>query len=187
MAKKVQVSEAIQNKFNKPQFKIGDAVYFIWLGNKQYGYVRKTKQTSWGIQYTVESASGVKYPCGIQIQGQKTHYNTGYIFYDDTRSIGNDECIKRIVPTTYTRVYTQPARTETKSGDDDKSSRRDASENSGKTKPARKTRSSKPNDVAPSTAGNGASNTGKRKNTNTELDNAIEKQRNFLSGFVKKD
>jgi len=187
MAKKAQVSEAIQNKFNKPQFKIGDAVYFVWLGNKQYGYVRKTKQTNWGIQYTVESASGVKYPCGIQIQGQKTQYNTGYIFYDDTRSIGNEECIKRVVPTTYTRLYEQPARQETKVGDDNKSSGRNATKTSRKDKSVRTKRSTESDATPPSTAGNGNGNPRKRKNTNTELDNAIEKQRNFLSGFVKKD
>jgi len=44
MAKKQRVSEAIQNKFNKPQFKPGDAVHFHWLGQKLYGHVKKTKQ-----------------------------------------------------------------------------------------------------------------------------------------------
>ena len=96
MAKKQKISDKIQAKFDKPQFRIGDAVFFSWLGQKQYGHVIRIKKATWGIQYSVQAASGTKYPCGIQIQGQKTHYNTGYILLDDTRTIGSEELERRI-------------------------------------------------------------------------------------------
>jgi hypothetical protein len=44
MAKKQIISDALQKKFNKPQFQIGDAVFFSWLGQKQYGHVKQLKQ-----------------------------------------------------------------------------------------------------------------------------------------------
>jgi len=187
MAKKQRVSEAIQNKFNKLQFKPGDAVHFLWLGQKLYGHVTKTKQTGWGIQYMVETYQKRRYPCGIQIAGFRTEYETGYIFYEETKSIGHEECARRITaPATYLRVSEEPRRAEVKSRNDLKSSRRNDAKDSGQVKPDRKKRSSKSDAVAPSTAGTDQHNTTKRKVArNTELDSAIEKQRNFLNGFIK--
>lgn len=189
---KQKISDKLQAKFNKPQFQPGAAVFFSWLGTKQYGYVKKTKQTSWGIQYTVESSTGVKYPCGIQIQGQKTHYNIGYIFYEDTISIGTEELERRYqsapktnsirpVSINYGGSNLESTIRDTDSGTND-------GKDSVKAKSTRKKRSSKSDVVTPSNGRNGDTNTKKRKvSSNKELDAAIEKQRNFLSGFVKKD
>ena len=188
MAKKQQVSEAIQNKFNKPQFKPGDAVHFLWLGQKLYGYVTKTKQTGWGIQYMVETYQKRRYPCGIQIQGVKTAYHVGCIFFEETKQLGNAECAKRITaPATFNGVYEKPRSTEVKGGDDAKSSRRNDAKDTAEAKPTRKARSSKSDADVTGTKGANRDNTTKRKNTNTELDSAIEKQRNFLNGFIKPD
>lgn len=189
MAKKQRVSEAIQNKFNKPQFKPGDAVHFHWLGQKLYGHVKKTKQTGWGIQYMVETYQKRRYPCGIQISGFKTEYNIGYIFFEETRSIGNAECANRITaPATYIGVHEESGRTTDKGGTDLKGSRRNDVKDNGAVKQARKARSGKSNANDASTEGNHGNNTTKRKNSaNPELDTAIEKQRNFLNGFIKPD
>ena len=43
MAKKQNVPETILKQFNKPQFKVGDPVFFSWLGSKKYGYVTAFK------------------------------------------------------------------------------------------------------------------------------------------------
>ena len=94
MAKKQQAPDAIIKQFEKPQFKIDDAVFFTWLGAKKYGYVKTYKTSSWGIQYLVES-NDTRYPCGISIKGHKTAYTTGCINIDETRSIGQDEIKKR--------------------------------------------------------------------------------------------
>ena len=192
MSKKQKISDKLQSKFNKPQFQIGDAVFFSWLGQKQYGHVKKTKQVSWGTQYTVESTSGVKYPCGIQIQGQKTNYNTGYILFEDTRTIGSAELTRRIEniinEPRVTKVFRNTPRPANESRDNDSSSRTDATNNSIKDTSNKTRRSSKSNVNASSSRGNGIVDTTKRKNSrNTELDTAIQKQRDFLNGFVKKD
>lgn len=189
MAKKQQISEAIQNKFNKPQFKTGDAVHFLWLGQKLYGYVTKTKQTGWGIQYMVETYQKRRYPCGIQIQGIKTQYNVGCIFYEETKQLGNAECAKRITaPATFNGVYEKPRSTEVKGRDDSKSSRRNDAKDTAPTKSTRQPRSTKSDANDVSNGRTSKNNTTKRKNsTNKELETAIEKQRNFLNGFIKPD
>ena len=189
---KQRVSDAIQKQFEKPQFQPGTAVFFSWMGYKQVGYVKKIKKASWGIQYIVESTTGVKYPCGIQIKGQKTHYNTGYIHFEDTRSNGQDDLIKRFQngpkSRTITPVSINTGGSENESSGDSKLHGGDDSKNSGKdTKPRRKKSSA---DVATSSSSNGVDRhaTKKRKvSRNAELDTAIQKQRDFLNGFVKKD
>ena len=117
MAKKQLAPEAIIKQFGKTQFKTGDAVYFTWLGAKKYGYVKHVKETSWGIQYMVES-NNTRYPCGISIKGYKTAYTTGCINVDETRSIGQDEIKTRIQTghsSTYTELFTDTRRTENES------------------------------------------------------------------------
>ena len=190
MAKKQKISDKIQAKFDKPQFRIGDAVFFSWLGQKQYGHVIRIKKTTWGIQYNVESASGTKYPCGIQIQGQKTHYNTGFIFLEDTRTIGAEELEKRIqtaknAPRTST-VFVNPTRPTHESGDDNSSVRTDDTNHKRKDSTNSKKRSSKSNDNASSSTRTSNNNSKKRKVVgDTQLEDAIQRQRDFLNGFVK--
>jgi myo-inositol-1-phosphate synthase len=192
MTKKQKISDKLQAKFDKPQFRIGDAVFFSWLGQKQYGYVIRIKKNSWGVQYSVESCSGIKYPCGIQIQGQKTNYNTGYIFFEETKSLGDTELRKRIQNTPKHRRATTVSINSAGSKDEstihNSNGGGDDANNDSKTRKTRKKRVSKSNAVSSSTSRTDTDNTKKRKGVrNSELDAAIEKQRNFLSGFVKKE
>ena len=191
---KQRVSDAIQKQFEKPQFQPGTAVFFSWMGYKQVGYVKKFKKSTWGIQYIVESTTGVKYPCGIEIKGQKTHYNTGYIHFEDTRSNGQDDLIKRFQngpkSRTITTVSIDPGGTENESPSNSKLLRGNDSETSGKdTKPRRKKLSADV-DTAPSANRVSGPVTKKRKvSENLELEAAIQKQRSFLDFTkpVKKD
>jgi len=192
MAKKQKISDKIQTKFDKPQFRIGDAVFFSWLGQKQYGHVIRIKKATWGIQYSVQAASGTKYPCGIQIQGQKTHYNTGYIYMEDTRTIGSEELERRIQiginEPRSTTVVRNPIRETSESRDNNTGSRTNDAKHSDTTTPNRTKRSSKSNANASSSGRNGTTSTKKRKDTaNTELTDAIQKQRDFLNGFINRD
>ena len=186
MAKKLNVPENIQKQFDKPQFKQGDPVFFSWLGSKKYGYVTFFKTTNWGIQYTVEE-NNVRYPCGIEIKTYKTAYTTGYIRYDETRSIGRDELITRIQTghsSTYSELFIDTRRTTVQSGSTSPTSKRISAKN---TKGVKSTKSNvKGKDVVqPSSNGNTAGD--RKKRGNHELDDAIQKQRDFLNGFVKKD
>jgi len=184
MAKKQQVPDTIIKQFEKPQFKINDAVYFTWLGAKKYGYVKTFKTSSWGIQYLVES-DNTKYPCGISIKGYKTAYTTGCINIDETRSIGQDE-IKRRIQTghssTYTELFTDTRRAENKSGNESASSKHVSTRNS-KTIKSTRTNNAAKHVVKPSANGNIAGIGKKRKDS--ELDSAIQRQRDFLNGFIK--
>jgi hypothetical protein len=188
MAKKQKVSDKIQAKFNKPQFQPGDAVFFFWMGQKQYGYVTKTKQNSWGVQYTVESCEGVRYPCGIQIQNVKTDYHVGYIYYEDTRELGNDEIQRRIAEIKenerISKNYRRPTITSAINNTDSRTS--NANNNCPDTK-TRKSRNGITDDVPPSSVRTNPDNSKKRKHAaKPTLEDAIQRQRDFLNGFVKR-
>ena len=192
---KQKITDAIQKKFEKPQFQPGAAVFFSWMGQKQCGYVTKFKKVGWGIQYTVQSVDKTNYPCGLEIQNEKTSYSVGYIFYETTKSIGQDELARRI-ETERNQPKSRPIKTvsintggsETKIATDSRESGSDTTSVVVKDTKSRSKRVSTKVDTKSSTTGNTASNTRKRKVAeSTELDVAIQKQRDFLNGFVKKD
>jgi len=186
MAKQPNIPDTIQKQFNKVQFKPGEIVFFTWLGTKKYGYVKTTKETNWGIQYTVE-ANGTKYPCGIQIKGYKTTYTTGCIYADETRSYGVEE-LKRRSQTGHKSTYSEVIResggtkNESRSGNRNVGSVSDTTNR--KTKQSRANTSTKNVDISSNTRVQ-SDNTKKRKDSN--LDSAIQRQRDFLNGFVKRD
>jgi len=183
MAKKQSIPENIQKQFEKPQFREGDAVFFIWLGSKKYGYVTTFKKVNWGIQYTVES-EGVRYPCGIQIKTHKTAYTTGCIYADETRSLGQQELITRIQtghPSTYSELFIDTRRTEVQSTSKSGTSKRVLVQNSKRVKSAR---SDNPTTNAIQSSINGDTSRNGKKRKNSELDAAIQRQRDFLNGFV---
>jgi len=186
MAKKQTAPDAIIKQFSKSQFKSGDAVFFTWLGAKKYGYVKHIKETGWGVQYMVES-NDTRYPCGVSIKGHKTAYTTGCIDVDETRAIGQDEIRTRIQnghSSTYTELFTDTWRTEDESRSKSNSSKRISASNHISTKSAQTNNTRK--DVVKS-GSNGNNTRARKKRENSKLDDAIQQQRNFLNGFIKKD
>jgi hypothetical protein len=189
---KQKIPEAVQKQFDKSHFQIDSAVFFSWMGYKQVGYVRRFKKVGWGIQYTVEAVGGVKYPCGIEIKGQKTQYNTGCIYLEETRSIGQESLVKRFQNEARPRRVTTVPLVITRTKDEGISSNKllgtdnvDAVRTDANSRP---TRNSTKMDAKLSINGDSNHNPKKRRvSKNTELDTAIQKQRDFLSGFVKKD
>ena len=187
MAKK-QIPKSIQDKFDKPLFKSGDAVFFSWLGQKQYGYVTKTKKTNWGIQYMVQNSEKRSYPCGVQISGHRTQYDVGYIFVNETKELSREELETRInTPRTFTTITVNPGRATDQSKTNAGSDGSDINDTNTKISKRTRTRSSTTNDIESSNTGMSSIDTGKRKHSKTELNSAIQKQRDFLNGFVKKD
>ena len=186
MAKKSNVPDNIQKQFEKSQFKIGDPVFFTWLGSKKYGYVTSFKTVGWGVQYTVEE-DNVRYPCGIEIKTHKTTYTTGYIRYDETRAIGRDELITRIQTghsSTYSELFIDTRRTAIQSRSKSTTSKRVSTKN---TKGTKSTESVDAGEHVIQSSSNGNSTGTRKKRGNSELDTTIKKQRDFLNGFVKKD
>jgi hypothetical protein len=183
---KQKISDQILARFEKPQVKVGEYVLFSFLGQKKYGYVKEFKTRNWGIQYTVES-DDVRYPCGIQIKGEKTSYNTGCIYLDESRSIGSEEC-KRRAETGYVRANTElliDTRRTTVQSTDVSSDVKSVSNEDNETTRTTGSRTARKNAAKPGNDGMPKNTRGKR--TNTELDDAISKQRDFLNGFVKRD
>jgi hypothetical protein len=190
MAKKQQVPTNILNRFYKPQFAIGDAVYFIWLGQQKYGYVKRIKEVGWGVQYTVETNNDMRYPCGIAIGEYRTEYHTGCVMHAETKKLGTEELAKRIANSPNTRhikpILANTRRPENESQIHVGGSGANNDTLSGKITKTRKQPNSRKN--ANKSGSDGVSKTTKssRKGSST-LDDAIEKQRNFLNGFVKRD
>jgi hypothetical protein len=82
MAKKQPVPANIAKIFSKPQYAVGDAVCFLWMNTKYYGFIKKYKIEHEEVRYFV-TANGISYPCGMQIKTYKTVYTTiGVIMYD---------------------------------------------------------------------------------------------------------
>jgi hypothetical protein len=188
MAKNKNIPDNIEKQFNKALFKLGEPVLFTWLGAKKYGYVKNHKTTSWGIQYSVR-ANNTTYPCGIQIKGYRTSYQIGCIYFEETNSIGVDELKKRIEagPRTYTdsEIFRDAPRPKDESRSSDSNKREVASTTNRKTKSNTKRSTRVENDVQPSN--NGVQRKHSKTRKNSKLDDAIQKQRDFLSGFVKKN
>jgi hypothetical protein len=165
MSKKQTIPSHIQQQFEKPHFNIGDAVFFIWLGFKKYGYVKTHKQTNWGVQYTVE-ANDTRYPCGIRIEEHQTQYATGCILYDETRELGSAELIRRIAagesPRLNIQTHNNIGSSETPSRNDDTSERT----------VSRTSNSKKQSNTA---KGNGVENGVKLSNTRVRRDNSAKR------------
>ena len=174
---------------NENYFKIvnenGDLAV-ITLSGRVWG--KTYKKTNWGIQYSILSF-GTTYPCGIQIKTYRTSYYVGCILFEETTNYGVNELKKRIdsgpEPLRDTEIFRDAPRPKNEGGSNDNSLRGNANNINRKTKSNTARPDRVENDVQPSNNGVQQRNTKKRKNH--ELDTAIERQRNFLNGFVKKD
>jgi hypothetical protein len=160
----------IIKQFNRPQFKIGDYVYFTFLGSKQEGYVKKITTQNWGVQYLVvadEYGKTYKYPCGIDIKGYKTSYHIGCILREETKKFLKDK-----------RRPIDEIR------NDNKSWNRNVNNNSSKSTTIRNDARKNVNESSSTRICNSSAT---KRQDNTELKDAIQKQKDFLNGFVKKD
>ncbi len=189
---KTKISEKLQSKFDKPQFRERDAVYFSWLGQKKYGYVLRFKKSNWGICYTIQSTCGTRYPCGIKIDGIPTSYNVGLILFNETKDLGKerlDEIVDRNRTTGKTYSISEySGGSEIESGSSYTTNQPDVSVVSGEiSKPTQRKHSRKNDD---SVSNNAVSRNDRKKSKpvkNAELTNAIQRQKDFLNGFVKRD
>jgi hypothetical protein len=210
------IPDSIIKKFNKVLFKPGDAVCFTWLGEKCYGYVEKSKPSTWGTQYTVKMYD-TKYPCGIQIDGYKTKYTTGCILFNDTIEFDPIELKRRanLKPEIYSPIYTnkpldeQPGSRQTKevstnsggarikSSDNNRVRRKNVNTVNTETTSNASDGIFRTTDISSSNSRMHRSNTKKSgtakpkkekpSKENKNLNDAIQKQKDFLNGFVKKE
>jgi hypothetical protein len=185
---KTTIPDKIQSKFDKPQFQLGDAVFFSFLGQKRYGYVTKIKKTGWGIQYNVQSYTGTTYPCGMRISEYTTSYRSGIIFFDETKEIGADELKRRYTAEREAlTVSRKPRRPENESTIDNTEIGGDVDRITKGTGTKGSIDGSQHDDVI-SNDGTSKQHTKKRASTKKQkLEDAFSKQKEFLNGFIKKD
>jgi len=185
---KTTIPDKIQSKFEKPQFQLGDAVFFSFLGQKRYGYVTKIKKASWGIQYNVQSYTGTTYPCGMRISEYTTSYRSGIIFFDETKEIGAEELKRRYNEEREAlTVSRKPRRPEIEMSDDNTEIGRDVDRTAKGAKAGGTIDGTQHDDV---NGNNRVSKQHTKKRASTKkqkLEDAFNKQKDFLSGFVKKD
>ena len=178
--KKSKIPAYVLKQFEKAMYKPGDKVIIKWLGQIKTGYVKHSKENSWGRSYMVEvTEKGLKrsdditrYPCGIEIKGHRTQYDVGLILHDRTQS----------------RDWPQSTRIYENSGSDTDSKRNDNSsvggnDDSNSRKDTRARSSVTHKDVVEPSSTRKCS--GDTNTSGKDLDNAVNRQKDFLRGFVK--
>ena len=178
--KKSKIPAYVLKQFEKAMYKPGDKVIIKWLGQIKTGYVKTNKENTWGYSYMVEvEQKGLKpgddvtrYPCGIQIKEYKTDYDVGLILHDRTQS--------RNWPQS-TRIYENSGSDEASQQDDNKGIGGNDDINSGKIGIGGSSITHK-DGVKSSATRVRRSNAEASSNS---LDNAIDRQKDFLKGFVK--
>lgn len=187
MAKKPSIPEQILKRFEKPQYKVNDFVYMAFLGQKYYGYVKKIMEMGWGICYTVEATNGTKYPCGLKYGEYTTSYRSAYIFYDETKQIGPEQCKRRYNAGKgkIRSVSKNTGGTVIKNRDDDSTVKPsiDRTIDTSVSKPKKPTRK---DDVKPSNKRVSNSSTKTRKDTGTTKKTAVAKQTVYKPVTAKK-
>ena len=86
--RKQKLPKYIQQKFTKPQFKIGDRVKYEFLGEHGWGIITKINKHNDKITYMVKG-KGYTYPCGLQIKEYRSYY-AGSIDYAETNKRNNE-------------------------------------------------------------------------------------------------
>ena len=165
--KKQKLPKYVQAIFRKPQFKVGDRVKFEFLGDHGWGYITKISKYNDKISYMVKG-NGYSYPCGIQIKGYSSYY-AGTIDFEASKNKRNHE----ITRNTKIEKRNDNHSREQLSGSNSSSISNEGSGYKSK------------NDIGTSNAENIQSNKRSRESTrNDELENAIDKQKDFLRKFT---
>lgn len=178
--KKSKLPAYVLKQFNKAMYKVGDKVIIKWLGQIKTGYVTKAYESNFGYSYLVEvTEKGLKgrmestrYPCGIRIKQYETDYNVGLILHDRTQSGDWPQS---------QGIYEYSGSEKTSQRNDSSSSGGDDNNNKRKNAKSRKGRHGKQN-----TDESGSTRMHKSDTETQSLDDAVQRQRDFLNGFVKK-
>jgi len=178
--KKSKIPAYVLKQFEKAMYKTGDKVIIKWLGQIKTGYVKTSKENAWGRSYMVEvEEKGLKrnddvtrYPCGIEIRGHRTQYDVGLILHDRTQS-GDWPQSTRIYENSGSDEASQRNDNQSVGGNDDSVSGKDTRSRSSNTHQ---------DVVEPSSTRKRTSNA---KASSKDLDDAVNRQKDFLQGFVK--
>jgi len=167
MAKKKKFPKYIQEKFSKPQFKVGDKVFYEFLGDSGLGIITAIHKHNETISYMVKGGR-YSYPCGLQIKEHSSYY-AGSIDFEKSKNtkhpktVGDAKTKKRI----------------------DNKSRERVSGNASSSISDTRTRHSTTNDIGDGNANDTDANIKSRtRSKNIELEQAFDKQKDFLRKFI---
>jgi hypothetical protein len=182
--KKQDVPRHIQTKFQKPQYQVGDFVCITWLGGAQFGQIVDIDKKNEHVRYKVKSHNRY-YICGIQI-GNYTSENTDYgiLLADETERRGAAAIREKAVGRPIYELDRRP----TSSVRNETAGIGQAVDDNNNTAPTSRKRTATvtKNSVKHGTSPNSKTKSKLTTRKTSELDNAVQKQRDFLSGFVKK-
>jgi len=178
--KKNKIPAYVLKQFEKAMYKPGELVIIQWLGQIKTGYVKSSKENNWGFSYMVEveerglkrSDDVTRYPCGIEIKGHRTQYDVGFILHDRTQQ-GDWPQSTRIYENSGSDEASQRNDNKGVGGNDDSVGRKDTRSRSSNTH----------QDVVE--PGSTRKRTSNAKTSSKDLDDAVNRQKDFLQGFVK--
>ena len=165
--KKQKFPKYIQEKFKKAQFKVGDRVKYEFLGDNGWGYITKIQKFNETVSYMVQG-NGYSYPCGLQIKEHSSYY-AGTIDYEASKNQQNNAT----------------ARNKKTSERNDNKTRKRVSRSGSSTISDTGSGSKSKNSSRNGNADNRTSSkTSKTTVRNVELEDAIDKQKDFLRKFI---
>ena len=165
--KKQKFPKYIQEKFKKAQFKVGDRVKYEFLGDTGWGYITKIQKFNETVSYMVQG-NGYSYPCGLQIKEHSSYY-AGTIDYEASKNQQNNAT----------------ARNKKTSERNDNKTRKRVSRSGSSTISDTGSGSKSKNSSRNGNADNRTSSkTSKTTVRNVELEDAIDKQKDFLRKFI---
>ncbi len=165
--KKQKFPKYIQEKFKKAQFKVGDRVKYEFLGDNGWGYITKIQKFNETVSYMVQG-NGYSYPCGLQIKEHSSYY-AGTIDYEASKNQQNNATARN---------------KKTSERNDNKTRKRVSGSSSNTISDTRsgfKSKNSSRNGHADNST---SSKTSKATVRNIELEDAIDKQKDFLRKFI---
>ena len=177
---KQKLPATIQKKFDRKLYKVGDYVYFDWLSEKQYGYITKVYKSSNTYMYMVQGEN-YRYPCGIQIKTYK-YGSAGYIIYEQTQDLGQDELKRRFESRSVSRDSTRPIGTQPSK--DEVRRNLTSTTNDEVLQPRKSSKHAPKNVVKPSNTTNSKGTTKRGRKSYSKLDEAVQKQKEFLRKFT---
>ena len=177
---KQKIPTSIQNKFKRELYKVGDYVYFNWLGQQEYGHIIRIYQSGGTTMYMVQGKM-YRYPCGVQIKTYR-YGEGGYILYEQTREFGQDEIRRRFESRTISQDSTGTKRIQ--SSKDKVRGGNVKATNNEVLQPKRATEHRTKNDAKSSNTTNSEGTTTRRRKSYSKLDDAVQKQKDFLRKFT---
>jgi len=165
--KKQKFPKYIQEKFKKAQFKVGDCVKYEFLGDNGWGYITKIQKFNETVSYMVQG-NGYSYPCGLQIKEHSSYY-AGTIDYEASKNQQNNATARN---------------KKTSERNDNKTRKRVSGSSSNTISDTRSGFKSKNSSRNGNADNSTSSKTSKATVRNIELEDAIDKQKDFLRKFI---